>query len=161
MSFKLWYFKFSYFCFSPMAAPPARARADYDYLIKLLLIGDSGETPVLFRFLEKQTDLCVPVSFDWSHIFSSKSLKIIVLHLSSHVLWSTITCFGDQVSVLLLLVIDLIVKLSDGWGEWLLNHFDFRAFIDWFLVCWLVMKPNGISNLCHVWIHSWGMMVWF
>ncbi|KAL4558262.1 hypothetical protein LXL04_036460 [Taraxacum kok-saghyz] len=26
-----------------MAAPPARARADYDYLIKLLLIGDSGE----------------------------------------------------------------------------------------------------------------------
>jgi len=23
-----------------MAAPPARARADYDYLIKLLLIGD-------------------------------------------------------------------------------------------------------------------------
>jgi hypothetical protein len=28
-----------------MAAPPARARADYDYLIKLLLIGDSGEFP--------------------------------------------------------------------------------------------------------------------
>jgi hypothetical protein len=28
---------------SKMAAPPARARADYDYLIKLLLIGDSGE----------------------------------------------------------------------------------------------------------------------
>nr|XP_019710868.1 ras-related protein RABE1a isoform X2 [Elaeis guineensis] len=27
-----------------MAAPPARARADYDYLIKLLLIGDSGLT---------------------------------------------------------------------------------------------------------------------
>jgi hypothetical protein len=26
-----------------MAAPPARARADYDYVIKLLLIGDSGE----------------------------------------------------------------------------------------------------------------------
>ena len=25
-----------------MAAPPAKARADYDYLIKLLLIGDSG-----------------------------------------------------------------------------------------------------------------------
>jgi hypothetical protein len=29
-----------------MAAPPARARADYDYLIKLLLIGDSGECPL-------------------------------------------------------------------------------------------------------------------
>jgi hypothetical protein len=30
-----------------MAAPPARARADYDYLIKLLLIGDSGECLLL------------------------------------------------------------------------------------------------------------------
>jgi hypothetical protein len=26
-----------------MAAPPARARAEYDYHIKLLLLGDSGE----------------------------------------------------------------------------------------------------------------------
>ena len=34
-----------------MAAPPARARADYDYLIKLLLIGDSGKGfDVLFAF---------------------------------------------------------------------------------------------------------------
>ena len=31
-----------------MAATPARARADYDYLIKLLLIGDSGN--VFFSF---------------------------------------------------------------------------------------------------------------
>ena len=37
----------------PMAAPPARARADYDYLIKLLLIGDSGMFPTLgFLFFE-------------------------------------------------------------------------------------------------------------
>ncbi|KAK4798314.1 hypothetical protein SAY86_030640 [Trapa natans] len=34
-----------------MAAPPARARADYDYLIKLLLIGDSG-TALHFRISE-------------------------------------------------------------------------------------------------------------
>ncbi|VAH65760.1 unnamed protein product [Triticum turgidum subsp. durum] len=35
-----------------MAAPPARARADYDYLIKLLLIGDSGvgKSCLLLRF---------------------------------------------------------------------------------------------------------------
>lgn len=35
-----------------MAAPPARARADYDFLIKLLLIGDSGTVfrPRAFRF---------------------------------------------------------------------------------------------------------------
>lgn len=34
-----------------MAAPPARARADYDYLIKLLLIGDSGLLLLLFDIL--------------------------------------------------------------------------------------------------------------
>jgi hypothetical protein len=39
-----------------MAAPPARARADYDYLIKLLLIGDSGECPL---------DLSLPVDQEW------------------------------------------------------------------------------------------------
>ncbi|GJU84465.1 Ras-related protein RabE1c-like protein [Tanacetum coccineum] len=35
-----------------MAAPPVRARADYDYLIKLLLIGDSGvgKSCLLLRF---------------------------------------------------------------------------------------------------------------
>lgn len=33
---------FSTLLFLSMAAPPARARADYDFLIKLLLIGDSG-----------------------------------------------------------------------------------------------------------------------
>ena len=35
----------------PMAAPPARARADYDYLIKLLLIGDSGIFSILLLLL--------------------------------------------------------------------------------------------------------------
>ena len=34
-----------------MAAPPARARADYDYLIKLLLIGDSGIFSILLLLL--------------------------------------------------------------------------------------------------------------
>ena len=34
-----------------MAAPPVRARADYDYLIKLLLIGDSGELAEPLSFL--------------------------------------------------------------------------------------------------------------
>ncbi|CAK7325640.1 unnamed protein product [Dovyalis caffra] len=35
-----------------MAAPPARARADYDYLIKLLLIGDSGNIDFKIRTIE-------------------------------------------------------------------------------------------------------------
>ncbi|KAI4300350.1 hypothetical protein L6164_033738 [Bauhinia variegata] len=45
-----------------MAAPPTRARADYDYLVKLLLIGDSeillpryagvGQSCLLLRFTD-------------------------------------------------------------------------------------------------------------
>ncbi|CAL5334907.1 unnamed protein product [Camellia sinensis] len=40
------------FLLRKMAAPPVRARADYDYLIKLLLIGDSGvgKSCLLLRF---------------------------------------------------------------------------------------------------------------
>ena len=41
-----------------MAAPPARARADYDYLIKLLLIGDSGMNMYAF-FIIIFNSLCV------------------------------------------------------------------------------------------------------
>ncbi|GAU34705.1 hypothetical protein TSUD_29460 [Trifolium subterraneum] len=36
-----------------MAAPPARARSDYDYLIKLLLIGDSGRPKVWRVYVRK------------------------------------------------------------------------------------------------------------
>jgi len=45
-----------------MAAPPARARADYDYLIKLLLIGDSGECLHLHA---SSLHLSLPVRIDW------------------------------------------------------------------------------------------------
>lgn len=38
---------------SSMAAPPARARADYDYLIKLLLIGDSGTSLLCFVTIDR------------------------------------------------------------------------------------------------------------
>lgn len=34
-----------------MATAPARARADYDYLIKLLLIGDSGKYLCYFNII--------------------------------------------------------------------------------------------------------------
>lgn len=35
-----------------MAAAPARARADYDFLIKLLLIGDSGKSLISGSWIE-------------------------------------------------------------------------------------------------------------
>ncbi|KAH0466238.1 hypothetical protein IEQ34_006341 [Dendrobium chrysotoxum] len=58
-----------------MAAPPARARADYDYLIKLLLIGDSV-------FL-KVEDISLLYMFGFSiqtllHVGSSERRKISV-----------------------------------------------------------------------------------
>jgi Ras-related protein Rab-8A len=37
-----------------MAVAPARARADYDYLIKLLLIGDSGSFILLLFIFSLQ-----------------------------------------------------------------------------------------------------------
>jgi hypothetical protein len=46
-----------------MAAPLARARADYDYLIKLLLIGDSGECLHLHERLLPHLSLSVRI--DW------------------------------------------------------------------------------------------------
>jgi len=42
-----------------MAAPPARARADYDYLIKLLLIGDSGNAFFLFSVFNAFTVILI------------------------------------------------------------------------------------------------------
>lgn len=41
------------FLLHQMAAPPVRARADYDYLIKLLLIGDSGKCAFVFMRVYK------------------------------------------------------------------------------------------------------------
>lgn len=41
-----------------MAAGGSRSRADYDYLIKLLLIGDSGMYHVLWCDLENEIAIC-------------------------------------------------------------------------------------------------------
>lgn len=52
-----------------MAAPPARARADYDYLIKLLLIGDSG---TILHLYPSESILCFIAWFgDYAVIFAS------------------------------------------------------------------------------------------
>lgn len=62
-----------------MAAPPARARADYDFLIKLLLIGDSGNIFLLLSFKQIRSNfsiysisLCVCVFFFQFQIFHAR-----------------------------------------------------------------------------------------
>nr|ABK96543.1 unknown [Populus trichocarpa x Populus deltoides] len=61
-----------------MAAPPARARADYDYLIKLLLIGDSGvgKSCLLLRFSDGSftTSFITTIGID----FKIKPLSLMV-----------------------------------------------------------------------------------
>lgn len=47
-----------------MAAPPARARADYDYLIKLLLIGDSGNVSHFFFVSVELTSISCILLYD-------------------------------------------------------------------------------------------------
>lgn len=62
-----------------MAAPPARARADYDYLIKLLLIGDSGKSlTMLWMFCLILRQLFVFSPYNWKSFL----LVIFVLILS-------------------------------------------------------------------------------
>lgn len=59
-----------------MAAPPARARADYDYLIKLLLIGDSG----MFSLFQLHHQILVSsVSYDIYLEFGASVLIMKVL----------------------------------------------------------------------------------
>lgn len=59
-----------------MAAPPARARADYDYLIKLLLIGDSG----MFSLFQLHYQILVSsVSYDIYLEFGASVLIMKVL----------------------------------------------------------------------------------
>jgi hypothetical protein len=67
-----------------MAAPPARARADYDYLIKLLLIGDSGEfighlnlsISSLSLSLSLSLVCCVIWSLNWDLVPNSISVDV-------------------------------------------------------------------------------------
>lgn len=68
-----------------MAAPPARARADYDCLIKLLLIGDSGA-----RFFSKSVpnfmlEFSVICGLDVSYMNLSCRFWNFQLHLMGNV----------------------------------------------------------------------------
>ena len=89
-----------------MAAPPARARADYDYLIKLLLIGDSGWCPLdlyasasthaMFRASER-VFLFVGSWLDWARRRSGS--RKYLSFLLSVTLWSFFACFVSHFGV--------------------------------------------------------------
>ncbi|RYQ93327.1 hypothetical protein Ahy_B09g099599 [Arachis hypogaea] len=68
-----------------MAAPPARARADYDYLIKLLLIGDSGvgKSCLLLRFSDGSftTSFITTIGAYYNNLYDSIDFKIRTIEL--------------------------------------------------------------------------------
>ncbi|RWR86034.1 ras-related protein RABE1c-like protein [Cinnamomum micranthum f. kanehirae] len=78
-----------------MAAPPARARADYDYLIKLLLIGDSGvgKSCLLLRF----SDGSFTTSFITTIGFVILTLYLIIS--LTHFRFSNLTKFASLCSI--------------------------------------------------------------
>ncbi|KAL4592199.1 hypothetical protein LXL04_005186 [Taraxacum kok-saghyz] len=69
-----------------MAAPPASARADYDYLIKLLLIGDNGKSTFMKNLCFAALNLCFVIDHDefMSEICSQSSIhqQLLVLNVS-------------------------------------------------------------------------------
>ncbi|KAI3837976.1 hypothetical protein MKW92_038623 [Papaver armeniacum] len=81
-----------------MAAAPARARADYDYLIKLLLIGDSGvgKSCLLLRFSDDSftTSFITTIGID----FKIRTIELDGKRIKLQI-WDTA---GQNVSALLL-----------------------------------------------------------
>ena len=69
--YMVWSLSFFFSRLESMAAPPARARADYDYLIKLLLIGDSGTSYLSFLHVFVSRD---PRTWSWTD--SSPTISI-------------------------------------------------------------------------------------
>ncbi|XP_064941893.1 ras-related protein RABE1c-like isoform X1 [Musa acuminata AAA Group] len=90
-----------------MAAPPARARADYDYLIKLLLIGDSDRK--LGSFVYATEDICLGSSGQ-QRLLSAYKLRVVAIGTSNmevSMLWYQHSSIGVGKSCLLL-------RFSDG-----------------------------------------------
>ncbi|KAF8396744.1 hypothetical protein HHK36_018374 [Tetracentron sinense] len=87
-----------------MAAPPARARADYDYLIKLLLIGDSGvgKSCLLLRFSDGSftTSFITTIGIDFkirTIELDGKRIKLQIWDTAGQERFRTITTDGSEV----------------------------------------------------------------
>uniref|UniRef100_A0A7N2KZG7 Uncharacterized protein n=1 Tax=Quercus lobata TaxID=97700 RepID=A0A7N2KZG7_QUELO len=66
-----------------MAAPPAKARADYDYLIKLLLIGDSGvgKSCLLLRFSDGSFTTSFITTIGFASLGTSVFIQLLILQI--------------------------------------------------------------------------------
>ncbi|WVZ04440.1 hypothetical protein V8G54_025246 [Vigna mungo] len=102
-----------------MAAPPARARADYDYLIKLLLIGDSGvgKSCLLLRFSDGSftTSFITTIGIDFkirTIELDGKRIKLQIWDTAGQERFRTITTAYYRGAMGILLVYDVTDEAS-------------------------------------------------
>ncbi|KAI4300149.1 hypothetical protein L6164_033559 [Bauhinia variegata] len=113
----------------PMAAPPARARADYDYLIKLLLIGDSGvgKSCLLLRFSDGSftTSFITTIGIDFkirTIELDGKRIKLQIWDTAGQERFRTITTAYYRGAMGILLVYDVTDESSfNNIRNWIRN----------------------------------------
>ncbi|KAK8454013.1 hypothetical protein SEVIR_5G379900v4 [Setaria viridis] len=112
-----------------MAAPPARARADYDYLIKLLLIGDSGvgKSCLLLRFSDGSftTSFITTIGIDFkirTIELDGKRVKLQIWDTAGQERFRTITTAYYRGAMGILLVYDVTDESSfNNIRNWIRN----------------------------------------
>ncbi|KAK8531995.1 hypothetical protein V6N13_131345 [Hibiscus sabdariffa] len=112
-----------------MAAPPSRARADYDYLIKLLLIGDSGvgKSCLLLRFSDGSftTSFITTIGIDFkirTIELDGKRIKLQIWDTAGQERFRTITTAYYRGAMGILLVYDVTDESSfNNIRNWIRN----------------------------------------
>ncbi|CAG7879804.1 unnamed protein product [Brassica rapa] len=112
-----------------MAAPPARGRADYDYLIKLLLIGDSGvgKSCLLLRFSDGSftTSFITTIGIDFkirTIELDGKRIKLQIWDTAGQERFRTITTAYYRGAMGILLVYDVTDESSfNNIRNWIRN----------------------------------------
>ncbi|KAJ3670176.1 hypothetical protein LUZ60_010500 [Juncus effusus] len=112
-----------------MAAPPARGRADYDYLIKLLLIGDSGvgKSCLLLRFSDDTftTSFITTIGIDFkirTIELDGKRVKLQIWDTAGQERFRTITTAYYRGAMGILLVYDVTDESSfNNIRNWIKN----------------------------------------
>ncbi|CAF1771189.1 unnamed protein product [Brassica napus] len=119
---------FKIICFDKdlMAAPPARARADYDYLIKLLLIGDSGvgKSCLLLRFSDGSftTSFITTIGYIRTIELDGKRIKLQIWDTAGQERFRTITTAYYRGAMGILLVYDVTDESSfNNIRNWIRN----------------------------------------
>lgn len=112
-----------------MAAAPARARADYDYLVKLLLIGDSGvgKSCLLLRFSDDSftTSFITTIGIDFkirTIELDGKRIKLQIWDTAGQERFRTITTAYYRGAMGILLVYDVTDESSfNNIRNWIRN----------------------------------------